>query len=281
MSNRAPADMLPTLRFVGTIGVHPVRLPELLTVMETAIADRRPVTVLYANVHAVNLARFDTAFRAAFAAADVVFCDGYGLRLGASMLGRPLPERFTPPDWIDPLAAACAECDAGVFLLGGRPGVTDEAARRLRLRHPGLRTVVHHGYFLGSLADERCVLDAVQASGASLLLVGLGMPLQERWVTSRRDELGPVVVLTVGALFDYIAGVVPRGPRWLTDRGLEWACRLWFEPRRLWRRYLLGGPTFLWLIVRQLVTERRALARGAKPAGDGRGLRWRARPPPR
>jgi N-acetylglucosaminyldiphosphoundecaprenol N-acetyl-beta-D-mannosaminyltransferase len=129
--------------------------------------------------------------------------------------------------------------------------VAERAAALLRARHPGLRTAAHHGYFLASPAEEAAAVAAVGAFRPGVLLVGLGMPIQERWLAGRRDELDAPVALTVGALFDYIAGAVPRGPRWLTDHGFEWLCRLRYEPRRLWRRYLLGNPAFFLRILRQ------------------------------
>jgi len=236
--------------------VQPWRLSELLAWLDERMGRRECVTVLYANAHAANLARRDLRFRAAFSAADAVFCDGHGLRMGAALLGRPLPERFTPPDWIDRLLAVPSVRTRGVFLVGGRPEVASDALRTVRARHPHLRAAGHHGYFRGSPGEERILVEAVRAFRPALLLVGLGMPLQEEWVTAHRDELEVDVVMTVGGLIDLLGGAVPRGPRWLTDRGLEWLCRLWAEPRRLWRRYLLGNPAFLLSIGRQAIAER-------------------------
>lgn len=254
-------DELPTKRpqprRIDGLPVHPLRLAELLALLEGAIVGDGRLTVFYANVHAANLAQRDAAFRAAYEAADLVFCDGQGLRLGAAILGEPLPERFTPPDWIDALAATCAARGAGLFLLGGRPGVAERAAARLTARHPGLPTGAHHGYFLGSPADEAAALEAVGAFAPAVLLVGMGMPLQERWVAERRAALAAPVVMTVGALFDYLGDSVPRGPRWLTDNGLEWLCRLYYEPRRLWRRYLLGNPSFMLRVLRARLMQGR------------------------
>ncbi|MBP1466653.1 WecB/TagA/CpsF family glycosyltransferase [Candidatus Chloroploca sp. M-50] len=250
------AMRLPDPQRIGQLDVHPVRLVQLLAWLEYALACTQKHTVFYANIYAVNLAEDDAGFKHAFAQADLVFCDGQGLRLGAALLGKPLPERFTPPDWIDRLAASCAARGYGLFLLGGEPGVAATAAARLIERHPGLRVASHHGYLSPDPTVEAAALEAIAAFQPALLLVGMGMPIQERWVTARRTDLAVPVVMTVGALFDYLAQTVPRGPRWLTDHGFEWLCRLWYEPQRLWRRYLLGIPRFFGLILRQKITPR-------------------------
>ncbi len=253
---RSSAYVLPTPQLVGDVGIHPLRLRELLRWLEEALARGKPATIFYANVHAINLTRRDPALRAVYREAEVVFCDGQGLRLGAALLGRPLPERFTPPDWIDGLAAICASGSHRIFLLGGHPGVAEEAARRLEANHAGLQIATHDGYFLSTPDGEQAVLEAIRAFQPTLLLVGMGMPMQEYWIAAQRAQIAAPVVMTVGALFDYLAGTVTRGPRWLTDNGLEWLCRLWYEPRRLWQRYLIGNPRFALLIVQQMLAER-------------------------
>ena len=110
-----------------------------------------------------------------------------------------------------------------------------------------------HGYFDKSpdSVENEAVLQAINATRPDILLVGLGMPLQERWLMENWDRIEAKVALPVGALFDYLAGEFPRAPRWMTDHGLEWLGRLIIEPRRLWRRYLLGNPRFLWQVLKQ------------------------------
>jgi len=95
------------------------------------------------------------------------------------------------------------------------------------------------------------VIAQINAVRPGALLVGFGMPAQELWITAHRGRLNATLLLAVGGLFDYLSGVKRRGPRWLTDRGFEWLCRLLSEPRRLGRRYLLGLPRFAWIVARQ------------------------------
>ena len=188
-----------------------------------------------------------------------IFCDGYGVYMASRVLGEAVPQRFAWPDWIDELGRVCRAANASMFFLGAQEGVAREAAKRLEARVPGLRINTHHGHFAKDDATSRSVIDIVNRSGAKILLVGFGMPLQEVWVTRHRRDLDPVVVFSVGAMFDYVAGNVVRGPRWLTQHGFEWLTRLIIEPRRLWRRYLLGLPEFALLVGREWISGRNSV----------------------
>jgi N-acetylglucosaminyldiphosphoundecaprenol N-acetyl-beta-D-mannosaminyltransferase len=218
------------------------------------LARRRRGVVLNVNAHCLNLLYGDDGLRRFFAAADVVFCDGAGVRLAARILGDRLPERITYADWLPRLAALAEERGLTLFFLGGRPGVAEEAACRLPESHPELKIVgVRHGYFdhrAGS-PENKTVLAEINTASPDVLLLGLGMPLQERWLMENLQDLDFGVALTGGAVFDYASGRLRRGPRLLTDNGFEWLARLLVEPRRLWRRYLLGNPLFLVRVLAQ------------------------------
>ena len=241
---------------IGKVSVDRISLEDVLNSVTDALSARSSKTVFYANSYAVTLADADPAFAAAMGKADAIFCDGFGVYVASRLLGGSVPQRFAWPDWIDALGAACRANGASMFFLGARDGVAGEAARKLEAAVPGLRVHSHHGHFDKSDASSRQVIDIVNRSGASVLLVGFGMPLQEIWITRYRAELKPLVVFSVGALFDYAAGNVVRGPRWLTQHGFEWMTRLVIEPRRLWRRYLLGLPGFGLLVLRQRLAAR-------------------------
>ena len=242
-------------RDICGVRVHGFTQPQLLDWMTKILQSQQRATVFYANAHAINLAQANPDFRQALNTAQVVFCDGVGVRLAARWLGHPLPQRFTPPDWIGLLATRCAEQGHAMMLLGARPGIAQCAAERLVAQAPGLMTTALHGYFDRHGPDNERVIDAVNASGAQVLLVGMGMPQQELWIQQNRACLNANLVLSVGALFDYLAGTVKRGPRWLTDSGFEWLTRLYYEPARLWRRYILGNPQFLWHVMQQWLRQ--------------------------
>jgi N-acetylglucosaminyldiphosphoundecaprenol N-acetyl-beta-D-mannosaminyltransferase len=159
---------------------------------------------------------------------------------------------MTGADWIWSLAALCESRGLSIYLLGSEPGIAAEAGERLKRWYPRLRVAgTHHGFFeIGSPHAERVVED-INARRPDILLAGMGTPKQEQWVTEHADRVDAGVLWTVGALFDYVSGRIPRAPGWLADNGLEWIFRLGIEPQRMWRRYLLGNPMFLSRVLHQ------------------------------
>jgi N-acetylglucosaminyldiphosphoundecaprenol N-acetyl-beta-D-mannosaminyltransferase len=225
---------------------------EMLRTITGWAGSGRPHRVMYVNAHVVNQSRALPELRRALESADLIYCDGYGVRLAARVLEVPVPHRMTGADWVWGLAALCEAAGHSLYLLGSEPGAAAEAAARLRRWYPELEVAgSHHGYFeLGSPHDQR-VIEDVNASGADIVLVGMGTPKQELWVERHAGELDVDVLWTVGALLDYMAGRVPRAPRWIADHGLEWIFRLALEPHRMWKRYLIGNPVFLGRVMQE------------------------------
>lgn len=235
----------PSAIFLG-VRIDLLSLAQLLDAVLWSVQQRRPVTVLYVNAHCMNVADADPSYRAILNRANVVYCDGTGVKLGARLLGIRIPARMTGADWIHDLAKLAAREHLSLFLLGGEPGSAEEAAARLVAEQPELRIVgTAPGFDVGSTTVER-----IRGARPDILLVGMGTPTQERWIEENREALDVPVVWAVGALFDFVSGRIPRGPAWMTDHGLEWLCRLAAEPEKLWRRYAFGNPRFLLRVLR-------------------------------
>ena len=241
------------------VGVDPLTVEELHAEIGHLVRGGERGLVLNVNAHCLSLCYEDPRLRDFLNGAEVVFCDGAGVMLAARILGRRIPGRITYADWIWQLAAFAEAEGFSLYFLGARSGVAQEAARRLRENYPKLKIVgVRHGYFdhgAGS-AENEAVVEEINTAAPDILLVGLGMPLQERWLMENRHKLDAGVALTGGAVFDYVSGRLRRGPRLLTRSGFEWLARLLVEPRRLWRRYLIGNPLFLLRVLRQRLGTR-------------------------
>jgi N-acetylglucosaminyldiphosphoundecaprenol N-acetyl-beta-D-mannosaminyltransferase len=236
------------------------RPPELMRRITGWVGNGGPARrVMYVNAHVLNQSREIPSLRAALERADLVYCDGYGVRLAAKALDAEIPHRMTGADWIWHLAALCEAAGQSVYLLGSEPGVAAETGRRLGRWYPRLAIAgTHHGFFdIGSPHDDRVVED-INERRPDIVLVGMGTPKQELWVEHNAARLDTDVLWTVGALFDYVSGRVPRAPGWLADNGLEWIFRLAIEPQRMWRRYLLGNPVFISRVMAQARARQQA-----------------------
>jgi N-acetylglucosaminyldiphosphoundecaprenol N-acetyl-beta-D-mannosaminyltransferase len=206
--------------------------------------------VSYVNAHVLNQSFSNPELRRVLQGSDLVYCDGYGVRLAARVVGLPVPHRMTGADWVWTVAALCQESGLSLYLLGSEPGSSAEAAAALKRWYPRLDVRgTHHGYFGLDTPHSERVLEHVAEIKPDILLVGMGTPQQELWVERNHDRIDASVVWTVGALFDYVSGRVPRAPRWIADNGFEWIFRLAVDPRRMWRRYLLGNPAFLYRVL--------------------------------
>ncbi len=231
---------------LAEVRIHRVNRAEVFSQILEAVEHGHGGNINNVNVHAMNTTWQDPEFRHIVNNADLVFVDGFGVQLGARLAGLSLGERLTPADWIDDLLSICSERGWPIFWLGDTEEVGEEFEQRLRQKHPELIFAGrHHGFFAKDGAENQAVVDLINASGARILLVGMSMPIQEKWIWANRDRLQPPVRLALGGLARIVTGHIRRGPPWLTQNGLEWLYRLAVQPSYTWRRYLIGNPFFL------------------------------------
>ena len=238
----------------GTVNIAGVELHDL---SRTELLQRLNEGVFFnPNVDVIMKLRRDPEFFALFHQAEFRVCDSRIVELGARFLGTPIREKIAGSDFFGQFCHYHrANPDVRVYLLGAGPGVASLARQRINDREGREVIVAAHSPSFGfENKPQECdeLVERINASGATVLAVGVGAPKQEKWIMRHRQRMpGVRVFMAIGATIDFEAGMLPRAPEWLQNAGLEWAYRLWREPRRLWRRYLLENTPFLWLLVRQ------------------------------
>jgi exopolysaccharide biosynthesis WecB/TagA/CpsF family protein len=235
---------VPTIEILG-VPVACLDTPAALDAIEDLYTgEGRAARVFYVNAHTLNLAWRDRGLHQTLLGADLVLNDGSGVGLAARLQGRRFPANLNGTDFNPLILALAARHGWPVFFLGGAPGVAKQAAARWDAELSGLKVAgAHHGYL--DEAQDAAVIETIRGSGAQLVMVAMGNPLQERWLERRLDESGARIGVGVGAFFDFSAGVVPRCPPWMSRLGIEWLYRLRLEPRRMWQRYVVGNPLFV------------------------------------
>lgn len=256
MSDIELADAAPTTpcpirpaadRVICLFGVRitDVTRPRAVELLGDLLADSggRARRVYFVNAHTLNLAAEDPAYRELLNAADYVFGDGTGVRWAARMRGIRVRDNVNGTDLVPELLEATAGRGYRCFLLGAEPHIVQRAAERAAARFAGWHFVGwHHGFLDAELTRQ--VIAHINRLKPRLLLVAQGNPLQERWIHRHADELQVAVAMGVGGLFNFWSGAVPRAPRWMRQRGIEWVWVL-LQQRHKARRYLLGNPKFL------------------------------------
>ncbi len=241
MSVRPPRVALRGLR------IDPLTGEEAVDKLFGRLAAGRGGVVLTPNLDHLRRHSRQPTVRPAYEEADLVLADGMPLVWASRIQGTPLPERVAGSDLIWTIAERAAEVDRSVFLLGGAPAVAPLAAERLLARFPGLRIAGHHCPPYGFLQDDVqvSVLDAeVCGAEPDIVFVGLPSPTAEIVIARLQPVLPETWFLGLGVSLSFVSGDVRRAPRWTQRLGLEWLWRLYQEPLRLFRRYVIEGLPF-------------------------------------
>ena len=243
-----------TLKMILGISVLAIGWNDAIALLARLVAERRFTKVSFLNAHNANIAYSDPVF--AEALDDfLILPDGIGVDVAAKLLyGAPFPDNLNGTDFVPAFLQASSR-PLTVGLLGATR-VNAEAASvklsALAVQHNFV--VVHDGYF--SAAEEQRIVDRIEKLRPDVLLVAMGVPRQELWIARHIDARHCTLPIAVGALLDFLSGTVPRAPLWMRQLRLEWLFRLWVEPGRLWRRYVVGNPLFLLRVVRQKLSRK-------------------------
>jgi N-acetylglucosaminyldiphosphoundecaprenol N-acetyl-beta-D-mannosaminyltransferase len=252
----------PTAEIVG-VPIAVTSYEAMLEWIDTMVEERDRGYVCVCNVHTVMASHEDAELRAALSGSSINVPDGQPLRWAMNALGHELADRVYGPELMLRACAHAARSSQRFYLYGGRdPGALAQLTLNLRSRFPGIAIVGSWSPPHRSLteAEQAEVAAEINSTNADVVWVGIGVPKQEKWMAQMRPMLEAPVLIGVGAAFDFHANLVRQAPASLQAVGLEWAYRLFREPRRLWRRYLRYNPRFVLAFGRQLLGELRRAA---------------------
>ena len=244
---------------VGQVELDNLSLDETIKRIFSVFDESRPFSFQVATVNAqfVQLARSDVRFADVLRSVDLSVADGVPLVWACRLLGHPIPGRVNGTDLMVRLCEEAARHSYKVYFLGGRPGAAEEASRRLGGPNSTLNVVGIDCPPMGFDQDpplDAAVCSRIEQASPDLLFVGLGAPKQEYWIHNHR-YLRAKVMVGVGGSFELVAGMTKRAPLFWQKSGLEWLWRLCMEPKRLWKRYLVGNTIFVFVVLRQYLAE--------------------------
>ncbi|MGP1383903.1 MAG: WecB/TagA/CpsF family glycosyltransferase [Thainema sp.] len=226
------------------------RMPthEAIRQLLVRLLERQGGRIFYANAHTLVTASRNKPLANALSRSDLLLADGSGVLWGSLLQRKPLTYNLNGTDLVPNLCQVGASKGLSIYLLGAKPGVAEQAARNLASTFPGLKIAgVRDGYF--DRSETEAVLEDIRKAHPHLLLVAMGVPLQELWIDQHVDQLPGITCMGVGGLFDFVANRVPRAPQWVRQVGMEWLWRMLMEPTRLWQRYTIGNFKFMLLLL--------------------------------
>jgi len=226
-----------------------LRLFEILDLIKQNIKNNRKLLISSPNVHICNYARKNLVFAKLINNFSLIHPDGIGVYFASKFLyGRKgLKERSTGTDLYLKLFTDIH--DLKYFLIGGVEDCQNRIEERFRSTNNSIKIVGSIFKISNNISD----IDRINKSNADILMVALGTPFQEEWIIENKDKIDVPVIIAVGSGLDFLAGVKNRAPFWMRNIGLEWLYRLFQEPKRLWKRYILGIPVFIYYVLKQKV----------------------------
>jgi N-acetylglucosaminyldiphosphoundecaprenol N-acetyl-beta-D-mannosaminyltransferase len=240
--------------FIGTVPVDRLSFAEGTDFIIRRLTEgrgERPLGIVGANAQTVTLVKQNATLAKAMMSADLCFADGISVVMASRILKPLIPERVPMGELMERLCAESAKHGLSVFFLGGLPGAADKSAEVLERRYPGLHfagTYCPPYKFEEDIEEMAQVREMISRARPDLLFVALGAPRQENWMLQHGMTMPIGAVMSVGAALDTMAGLRKRAPVWAQKSNTEWLYRLLKEPRRLWRRYLIGNTQFIYLV---------------------------------
>lgn len=232
------------------IRIHPFTKNDFLNIIESCLKTGSKITQNGVNASTIIDLKADSELREAINHSDLVNIDGMSVLLALRLLGFKAPERVTSPDLAENVLAIANSNNYTVFLLGASHTSLLLCKQKIQERYKNIKIAGYHDGYFGT-DQETEIVQLINEVEPDILLLGMPSPKKELFVEKNREKLEVKYFLGVGGFFDILAGLKKRAPAWIQRIGMEWGYRLLQEPRRMWRRYLIGNPKFIWLVVKE------------------------------
>lgn len=233
-----------------------VDFDKFIQIIADLVPAKKKVTIFAVSVDVLIKSKSNAEFFFILKNASFLVPDGMPIIWASKLIGKKLKAKISGSDLFPALCKMAAKNNNRVFFLGAKPGVAQKANEVIKRQYPQLNVV---GVYSPPFGFERVeeenlkIVKMIIEKKPDILFVGLGAPKQEKWIWRYKDEINVPVSIAVGASFDFVAGSVKRAPKWIQQIGLEWLFRLCKEPRRLWKRYLVGNIIFIWLVLKEFI----------------------------
>lgn len=232
------------------ISFNNLAMNEILTLIKNSVIKKDKKSIFFINADCLNKAFSNEYYKQTLKKADLVLPDGSGINVACNILNEKLKENVNGTDMLPYICSLSQENSFRIFLLGAKDGVALKAKEKLLEKYPNLQIVgTKHGYINHDL-EQTELINKINSTKADILLVAMGAPMQEAFIDKYKEQLNSSVIIGVGGLFDFYSSNIKRAPMYLRETGFEWVYRMIQEPRRMWKRYILGNPLFIYRVLR-------------------------------
>jgi len=232
------------------IDFNNVTMADSIELLSETIENRKKRKVFFVNPDCLNKIFNNNQYCLDLQNGDYVFPDGIGIHLACKILHNPLKENVNGTDMLPFLCQMAVDKKYSIYLLGAKPGVAENMKLNLESKYSGLEICgFHHGYFNHD-TESSIIIEKINRCKPDIILVAFGAPFQERWISNNAGSINTHVLMGVGGLMDFYSENIKRAPKWMREIGLEWVYRLIQEPGRMWRRYIIGNPLFIFRVLK-------------------------------
>ena len=230
------------------IRINPLRRTDFMSIIESSIKKGEQLAQFGVNSATINDIVRNEELRRIINKADLVHIDGMSVVWALRSFGYSVPERVATPDLADDILGMADREKMSVFLFGAKESILSLCRQNIEKKYPAITIAgARNGYYKPE--EEKEIFDMINKTNPDILFLGMSSPKKELFFESHRHDLHARYVLGVGGYFDIVSGLIKRAPHWMQNSGLEWLYRLMQEPRRLWKRYLIGIFQFSWLVI--------------------------------